>query len=176
MEPLTSANPDEYGQSHISTDKLCEMLYRAGNLDMSSFLVSDSEQYNRSVQQLHYDTQLLKQYRKLNVSIEEFDAANQSQWHMPDEYKTVDIAAWLLEQCSGEAELQRVGLELILYQERNLFPLLQYMKYLVDTLRANNIVWGVGRGSSVASFVLYLIGVHRINSLYYNLDITEFLK
>jgi len=53
---------------------------------------------------------------------------------------------------------------------------LKYLKYLVDTLRANNIVWGVGRGSSVASFVLYLIGIHRINSLYYDLPITEFLK
>jgi DNA polymerase III alpha subunit len=53
---------------------------------------------------------------------------------------------------------------------------LRYLKYMVDTLRANNIVWGVGRGSSVASFVLYLLGVHRINSIYYNLDIAEFLR
>ena len=51
-----------------------------------------------------------------------------------------------------------------------------FMKYLVDTLRKNNIIWGVGRGSSVASYVLYLLGVHRIDSLYYDLDITEFLK
>jgi DNA polymerase III alpha subunit len=50
------------------------------------------------------------------------------------------------------------------------------MKYLVDTLRKNIIVWGVGRGSSVASYILYLIGVHRIDSLYYDLDIAEFLK
>ena len=37
------------------------------------------------------------------------------------------------------------------------------MKYLVDTMRNNNIVWGVGRGSSVGSFVLYKIGINRIN-------------
>jgi DNA polymerase III alpha subunit len=43
-------------------------------------------------------------------------------------------------------------------------------------MRDNNIVWGVGRGSSIASFVLYLIGIHRINSLYYDLSINEFLK
>jgi DNA polymerase III alpha subunit len=43
-------------------------------------------------------------------------------------------------------------------------------------MRKNNILWGVGRGSSVASFVLYLIGIHRINSLFYNLPIEEFLK
>jgi len=65
---------------------------------------------------------------------------------------------------------------LILFQERGLFPLLRYLKYLVDTMRANNVVWGVGRGSSIASFVLFLLGVHRINSLYYDLSIDEFLK
>jgi hypothetical protein len=27
--------------------------------------------------------------------------------------------------------------------------LLKTMKYVVDTLRSNNVVWGVGRGSSV---------------------------
>jgi DNA polymerase III alpha subunit len=81
-----------------------------------------------------------------------------------------------LDQCTNEAELQRAGEELILFQERNMFVLLQYLKYLVDTMRKHNIVWGVGRGSSVASFVLFLLGVHRINSLYYDLSIDEFIK
>jgi DNA polymerase III alpha subunit len=108
--------------------------------------------------------------------IETFHKRKQSNWHMPDEYKNLDIADCILSLCKTEAELQRVGQELLLYQERNLFDLLRFMKYLVDTLRKNNIVWGVGRGSSVASYVLYLLGVHKINSMYYDLDITEFLK
>jgi DNA polymerase III alpha subunit len=95
---------------------------------------------------------------------------------MPVEYKELDIAAYVLGLCQQEQELQRVGQELLLYQERNLFDLLRYLKYLVDTLRKNNVVWGVGRGSSVASYVLFLLGVHKIDSLYYNLDIDEFLK
>jgi DNA polymerase III alpha subunit len=81
-----------------------------------------------------------------------------------------------LDQSSTEAELQRVGHELLLYQERDLFGLLRYLKYFVDTMRSNNVVWGLGRGSSTASYVLYLIGVHRIDSLYYDLPIEEFLK
>ena len=64
----------------------------------------------------------------------------------------------------------------MLFQERNLFDLLRYLKYLVDTLRANHMIWGVGRGSSVASHVLYLLGVHRINSIFYDLDVQEFLR
>jgi DNA polymerase III alpha subunit len=95
---------------------------------------------------------------------------------MPEQYKTLDIAQYVLNQCQGEAELQRAGKELLLFQERDMFVLLRYLKYLVDTMRENNILWGVGRGSSVASFVLFLLGIHRINSLYYDLSIDEFLK
>jgi DNA polymerase III alpha subunit len=88
----------------------------------------------------------------------------------------MDIAKWVLDQCRGEAELQRAGEELILFQEHDMFILLKYLKYLVDIMRKNNIIWGVGRGSSVASFVLFLIEIHRINSLHYDLSIDEFIK
>ena len=54
--------------------------------------------------------------------------------------------------------------------------ILQWLKYFVDTCLANNIVWGVGRGSSVSSFVLYLLNVHRIDSIKYNLNWQEFLR
>jgi DNA polymerase III alpha subunit len=110
------------------------------------------------------------------ISKEEFDNNKQSFWYMPDSYKNMDIAKFVLDQCSNDEELQRAGQELLLYQKYDLFNLLKYIKYLVDTMREHNIVWGVGRGSSVASFVLYLIGLHKINSLYFDLDIEEFLK
>ena len=65
---------------------------------------------------------------------------------------------------------------MLLYQERDLFNLLRYLKYLVDVMTANRVIWGVGRGSSVSSYVLYKLGVHRIDSLYYKLDVGEFLR
>ena len=95
---------------------------------------------------------------------------------MPQEYKDLDIAQHILELCETQAELQRVGEELLLYADRELLDLLRYLKYFVDTMRKNKVVWGLGRGSSVASYVLYLLGVHKINSMYYDLDIKEFLK
>jgi DNA polymerase-3 subunit alpha len=95
---------------------------------------------------------------------------------MPQEYKDMDIAQYILDLCTGEAELQRCGEELLLYQEKDLFNLLKFLKYLVDIMKANNVIWGVGRGSSVASFVLYKMGVHRINSMFYKLHINEFLR
>jgi hypothetical protein len=111
-----------------------------------------------------------------NLTQEQWDHRCQSHWFMPQEYQDLDIAAHVVALCKTEAELQRVGQELLLYQERDLFNLLRYLKYLVDTLRHNRCIWGVGRGSSVASHVLYLLGVHRVDSLYYDLDPHEFLR
>lgn len=118
----------------------------------------------------------MMRYEDPGCSVEEFDKRNQSILYMPEEYQKMDIAKFVLDQCKDNAELQRAGEELLLYQERQMFDLLKYLKYLVDTMRKYNIVWGVGRGSSIASFVLFLLGVHKINSLYYQLDISEFLK
>ena len=107
---------------------------------------------------------------------QQFHQRCQQCWHMPSEYQDCDIAKIVLDLCTTNEELQRAGHELMLYQERGLFDLLRYLRYLVDTMRANGIIWGVGRGSSVASYVLYLLGVHRIDSIYYQLDVTEFLR
>lgn len=167
---------DKYGQAYTDSNELCNLLYTNPNLDLSRFQVEDSLEYNRSVAELHAELDLLDSYHDINMSVEEFDKVLQKNWHMPEEYKQMDIAAYVLGLCQEPHELQRVGEELLLFQERNLFDLLRYLKYLVDTLRKNNVVWGVGRGSSVASYVLFLIGVHKIDSLFYSLDIDEFLK
>ena len=110
------------------------------------------------------------------LSTEQFDLNNQRIWRMPMEYKDLDIAQYVLDLCTTDEELQRVGQELLLYQERNLFDLLRYLKYLVDVMQANRMIWGVGRGSSLSSYVLYLLKVHRIDSMYYDLDPSEFLR
>ena len=167
---------DQYGQTYTTSNELCDLLYKNPKLDISLFQVEDSIEYNRSVAELHAELDLLDSYHSISQTVEEFDRVLQTNWRMPKEYKELDIAAYVLGLCKEEHELQRVGEELILYQERDLFDLLRYLKYLIDTLRKNNIVWGVGRGSSVASYVLFLIGVHKIDSLYYNLNIDEFLK
>ncbi len=118
----------------------------------------------------------LVEYMFTDMTVEEFDTMKQNTWYMPDEYRHMDIAEYILSLCDSDAKLQRCGQELLLFQERNLFDLLRYLKYFVDTLTSNNMIWGVGRGSSVASYVLYLLGVHRIDSMFYDLDPTEFLR
>jgi 23S rRNA C2498 (ribose-2'-O)-methylase RlmM len=167
---------DQYGQTYTTSNELCDLLYKNPTLDISRFQVEDSLEYNRSVAELHAELDLLDSYHNISQTVEEFDRVLQANWRMPVEYKDMDIAEYVLGLCRADHELHRVGLVLLLFLERDLFDLLRYLKYLVDTLRKNNVVWGVGRGSSVASYVLFLIGVHRIDSLYYDLNIDEFLK
>lgn len=165
-----------YGEVYTTSDELCDLLYKNPELNIFNFEVEDPAQFNQAVVELHAEFPLLQGYKLVAETVDEFDKTNQSTWFMPKEYQELDVAKWILDQCKEDYELQRVGEELLLYQERDLFNLLRFLKYLVDTMRKNNIVWGVGRGSSVASYVLYLLGVHKINSIYYDLDISEFLK
>ena len=165
-----------FGQVHRTSDELCSLLYLEPTTDLHAVKIDDPEEFNRSVKEMYYDCRPLEKYTEPTGSISDFDIKNQSTWYMPDEYKTFDVAKYVLDQCRTEEELQRVGQELLMYVDRGLLPLLQFLKYFVDTMRKHNIVWGVGRGSSTASYVLFLLGVHRINSLYFDLQIEEFLK
>lgn len=111
---------------------------------------------------------------RLNYPVPKKDV-DTSFWFVPIEYKDLDIDAYLVQQCPIE-NYDRLVTELELYHKHNMIMMLKTMKYIVDTLRANNVVWGVGRGSSVASYVLYLLGTHKIDSVKYNLPIEEFFR
>jgi DNA polymerase III alpha subunit len=134
------------------------------------------EQFNKARQTNADPFPNITHFEETVKSIEDFDRDNQQEWYMGDYYKEMDIAQWLIERCATDEELNRVAMELELFAQHSMFDVLKYLKYLVDTMRYNNIIWGVGRGSSVASYCLYLIGVHKINSIKYELDIHEFLK
>lgn len=167
---------DAYARTQITEHDLCQLLYQNPDIDFSSVKLKSPGKYNAAIDALYLNWQHISELDELAVDPETWHAQNQQIWFMPAEYKEFDIAKWLLEQCRNETELQRTGKELLMYAERDMLDLLRYLKYLIDTLRANDIVWGVGRGSSVASFVLYLIGIHKINSIAYNLDIEEFIR
>jgi DNA polymerase III alpha subunit len=163
---------DKFGQMIFSQKDLCDVYLTDPEKTLKQVFIEEDINFLDTLENL---PDLVK-YIPSNQTVEEFDNNQSSIWFLPEEYKQMDIAKWVLDQCKSDDELQRAGEELLLFQERDMFILLQYLKYLVDTMRKNNIIWGVGRGSSVASFVLYLIGVHKINSLYYQLSIEEFLK
>ena len=169
---------DSLGIPIFSNRNLVDMIY-SGHVDKCHVVLCDPsddiEKFNAAMRE-QYMPELTK-YIPLDVDQKEFDGALQSEWFMPDEYKDINVYKYVLDKAPVSTYVwQRIQEELYAYEERNMTNLLRYMIYLVDFMRENNIVWGVGRGSSVASYVLYLIGVHRIDSIKYELDWREFLR
>lgn len=169
----------DLGQVILSEQDIFQGLYSGKITSLSGLNIDDAavvEQFNAARKQNADPVPDLALFEQTIDNIKEFDSKNQENWFMGESYKDMDIAKWLVEQCTTAEELDRVGQELMLFVQHDMIEVLKYLKYLVDTMRQNNIVWGVGRGSSVASYCLYLIGVHKVNSIKYELDIHEFLK
>ena len=180
---------DDLGIPRFTNRDLIDMIY-SGNIEKCHVVLCDSnddvDRFNTAMEDQGLPK--LQQYIPIDVDQKTFDSVCQSEWFMPDEYKTLDVDAYVISKLMSKTgiveayemqktpEWDRVCEELNAFEERGMINLLRYMIYLVDFMRENNVVWGVGRGSSVASYVLYLIGVHRIDSIQYGLDWHEFLR
>ena len=169
---------DDLGIPRFSNRDLIDMIY-SGNVEKCHVVLCDQnddvDKFNAAMEAQGLDP--LQKYIPLDVDTKTFDGVCQSEWFMPDEYKTLNVYDYVMNKAGDDlAELERVEEELAQFKVRGMTNLLRYMIYLVDFMRENDIVWGVGRGSSVASYVLYLIGVHRVDSIKYNLDWREFLR
>ena len=169
---------DDLGIPRFSNRDLIDMIY-SGNVEKCHVVLCDQnddvDKFNAAMEAQGLDP--LQKYIPLDVDTKTFDGVCQSEWFMPDEYKTLNVYDYVMNKAGDDlAELERVEEELAQFKVRGMTNLLRYMIYLVDFMRENDIVWGVGRGSSVASYVLYLVGVHKIDSIKYNLDWREFLR
>ena len=174
---------DNLGIPRFSNRDLVDMIY-SGHVEKCHVVLCDQnddvDKFNAAMEAQGFDK--LQKYIPLDVDQKTFDGVCQSEWFMPDEYKELHVEKYVLGKLITDGykaqgpEYQRAFAELEQFKKRDMINLLRYMIYLVDFMRENNIVWGVGRGSSVASYVLYLIGVHRIDSIKYNLDWREFLR
>jgi DNA polymerase III alpha subunit len=165
---------DHLGNVIYQSTDILELLYQNKIDVLADILVEDSEDITEFESSIGINLKKINQNFD-NISKEEFDKICQQDWFMPNEYKVMDIEGFLANVCPKE-HYQRLIDELQEFRKRDMLPLLRLLKYLVDTFRQNNIVWGVGRGSSVASYTLFLLGVHKIDSIKYNLDFKEFLR
>jgi len=167
---------NEYGEITLTEQEAFEALYTGKISSLEGVYVNNVELYNnaRLINADRIPQLDILKYGKFD-SVEMFDEENQLSWFMPKQY-CPNLINELYDKCTTSEQTARVTQELELFIQHNMLEVLYYCKYLVDTMRENKILWGVGRGSSVASYVLYLIGIHKIDSLRYDLDITEFLK
>ncbi len=165
---------DQYSNPIFDEHDLFTALYKGQTMSNDMFVESSP---NVTLLQEQSGLNFLRALDDYDITLDEYDQTMQSDWNMPDEYKALDIETWLIEQSPPwDPNYTRLQEELEAYKARNMLDLLRWLKYFVDTCSKENILWGVGRGSSVASYVLYLIGVHSIDPIKYNLDWREFLR
>ena len=168
---------DHCGRIIFNEEDLVDMVMRGQPLaDLNGLIVQPMIDLESAAVMLDDIPKFIEYDKLAQETQEQFDHRCRNTWFMPDKYKELDIAELVISRCTTPEQLQRCGEELLLYQERGLFNLLRYLVYVVDIMRDNRVIWGVGRGSSVSSYVLYLLGVHRIDSMYYDLDVSEFLR
>ena len=167
---------DEWGRVILNPNRAFELAFEG--IDVWSLPMDVSpeiEQFNAICKAFDTGVAILPPDQP-TISPEEEHARRADTWMISDEVRAIPVREFLLSLCQTDIERERVSMEMDLFEERNLIPLLQLMIYLVDHFRQNGTVWGVGRGSSVASYCLYLIGVHRVDSIRYGLDVRDFLK
>ena len=166
---------NDHGDVIFTEQDAIDLLYTDPKFDLSKLFFDETKKYESALKELGLDLPVIQTAPK-RESVDKFDNKNINNWHMPEKYYQINVLQWLLDKCQTDEEKMRVQMEYDLFEKKNFIRVLQFLIYFVDTLRQNNIVWGVGRGSSVASFCLFLIGVHKINPMLYQLDITEFLR
>jgi DNA polymerase III alpha subunit len=168
---------DKFNNPIFNEADIFKILYQGHISVLPKLFIDDSKE----IQQMATIAEITMQHPIsddiiVNTSLLEYDRTNQDILFMPREYHNFDVETFCIDKCTSIEERTRVYEELEAFKQHNMMELLQWLKYFVDTCLKNDIVWGVGRGSSVASFVLYLIGVHRIHSIKYKLDWQEFLR
>lgn len=167
---------NEYGEIELTELEAFNALYSGKIVSLDNMYIDFVEQFNKARQTNADRITDLKSLPVHTETMDQFDKNNQNLWFMPKTAVQENLVEMLYGMCTTSEQTERVSTELELFIQHNMMDVLFYCKYLVDTMKENNIVWGVGRGSSVASYVLYLIGIHRVDSIKYNLDINEFLK
>lgn len=169
---------DKHSIPYFEPKDIMQAMYAGIDLSSLNFVCDDCEElnlYNSHAFEMGYSE--LSIHKEADINTSDLDKQFQSEWLMPSEYRNFDIIEWLVSNCGqSEDHVQRMAEELAEFAERGWLDLLRWLKYFVDICRENNIVCGVGRGSSVSSYVLYVIGIHKIDPVKYNLDWKEFLR
>ena len=162
---------DEVGNCFLKTEAIMELMYQGKNLEDYNFIVdmsdADIKAYNRNniSKKLTNDN-----YQPVNIE------ERRNEWFYPTGYDDLDLRVFFENMCKTDEEKERALGELHHFEEKGLEKFLRFCIYLAVVLKQGNIVHGVGRGSSCACFLLFLLGINKVNPLVYGLEIEEFLK
>lgn len=167
---------DNFNNPIFNEADIFDILYQGKISALPNIIIDESDETKNLSTISEIDFMLCNEIINGCTTVQEFDKTMQHKWFIPPEYETFDVKEYCIHKCNSTEERTRVIDELTEFERLGMGNVLRWCKYFVDTCTKEKIVWGVGRGSSTASYVLYLIGIHRINSIKYNLDWHEFLR
>lgn len=177
MIELENRTIDDYGNVFFKVKHVFPLILKG--FKANEFLFEDGPEVQQLIQTcraLDNEDLLPTVYATPTEPLDERMNVYRTSWAIPNRYKTLDLRVWLDQLCKSDVERKRVDYEMTVFEKYELQDMLRSLVYLVDVFKKNKVVWGVGRGSSVASYVLFLIGIHRVNSITYELDFDEFLN
>ena len=162
------------GDITVTPEHVVDFLYKLqGNLDKLTVteLTPELEQYNQLS-----DVPLTV---KSSVKSDLFPPIST----LPDAYKYLQLDQYLIQLSAKiekddlyEKRLERLSHEIWLFGKLKLDDVLRTLIYLIDVMKAKGIVWGIGRGSSCSSYLLYLLELHDVDPVRFDIKITDFIK
>ncbi len=164
---MTLQTFDEHGTSHVSNQGIIELAYQK-KLHHALFEWQDPSA------KAHYESVCTYlDYWPISTASPN---PHSREWFTPEDYQQLDLDSYVLARCKNDEQVARAITELKIIHNLQVAHIFKHLIYLVTQWRSQNLVWGVGRGSSVSCFVLYVIGLNKINPLEYDLDHREFFK
>ena len=104
------------------------------------------------------------------------------EWSLPDSYKYLNLDEYLISLADRieqdelyDRRLERLAQEIELFETMRLTEVLKALIFIVEEMTRQGVVWGVGRGSSCSSYLLYLIGLHEVDVVRFDIPITDFI-
>lgn len=166
------------GDSSLSSDRMADLLLSGKSIKGLYPLEIDKAVKSFNSISEGVKLELKAQLRELKTN-----------YTIPDRYLDIDLKQYmtskLLDRLSEDnivaesdvrARIARILKEIKLFKEYGIEDLIRVTIYIVDTFNEHNVVWGTGRGSSCACYSLYVIGLHDVDSVRYNLDLSEFFR
>jgi hypothetical protein len=102
-------------------------------------------------------------------------------WTIPKRFLQLDITdlcsdALVEQQLVTPEYTNRLIWELQRMEEKEMFPFVRCLLYVTYQFKEKGVVWGVGRGSSCASLVMFLLDINRVDPVKYDIPAEEFFK
>lgn len=125
------------------------------------------------------DTLMFKRKYNIDVSHDGTEEPVVPETFTEDKYEDLKPLLYAIKRdpsVSDEDHKSRLDIELDFFERSGNKQLLSLLLSMIDKFHDEDVVWGVGRGSSCASYVLYLLEVHDVNPIKYDINFTEFSK